>query len=63
MGPGHDRSFTDDPELLSAVFYHTDKKLAAQEKWPPSRAEEVIEIEKDLLREYADPDLKEPQLT
>jgi 6-phospho-beta-glucosidase len=41
-------------------YYHTDKKLAAQEAWPPSRAEEVIEIEKDLLREYADPNLTEP---
>ncbi|MBI3151366.1 MAG: 6-phospho-beta-glucosidase, partial [Chloroflexi bacterium] len=27
---------------------------------PPSRAEEVMEIEKDLLREYADPNLTEP---
>jgi 6-phospho-beta-glucosidase len=34
--------------------------LASQEKWPPSRADEVIEVEKDLLREYADPNLKEP---
>jgi 6-phospho-beta-glucosidase len=41
-------------------FYHTDKKLKAQEKWPPTRGEQVIEIEKDLLRMYADPDLHEP---
>jgi 6-phospho-beta-glucosidase len=48
------------PNYYLEYFYHTDKKLASQEKWPPSRAEEVMEIEKDLLREYADPDLKEP---
>ena len=48
------------PNYYLQYFYHTDKKLAAQEKWPPSRAEEVIEVEKDLLREYADPNLKEP---
>jgi 6-phospho-beta-glucosidase len=48
------------PNYYLQYFYHTDKKLKAQEKWPPSRAEEVIEVEKDLLQEYADPDLKEP---
>jgi 6-phospho-beta-glucosidase len=48
------------PNYYLQYFYYTDKKLAAQEKWPPSRAEEVMELEKDLLREYADPDLKEP---
>ncbi len=48
------------PNYYLQYFYHTDKKLKSQEKWPPSRAEEVIEVEKDLLREYADPNLKEP---
>ena len=48
------------PNYYLQYFYHTDKKLKSQEKWPPSRAEEVIEIEKDLLREYADPSLVEP---
>ena len=48
------------PNYYLQYFYHTDKKLKAQEAWPPSRAEEVIEIEKDLLREYADPALNEP---
>ena len=47
------------PNYYLQYFYHTDKKLASQENWPPSRAEEVIEIEKDLLREYADPNLNE----
>ncbi len=48
------------PNYYLQYFYYTDKKLKAQEKWPPSRADEVIEVEKDLLRQYADPNLKEP---
>jgi len=48
------------PNYYLQYFCHTDKKIKAQEAWPPSRAEEVIELEKDLLREYADPNLKEP---
>jgi len=48
------------PNYYLQYFYHTDKKLKEQETWPPSRAEEVIEIEKDLLRQYADPNLNEP---
>jgi 6-phospho-beta-glucosidase len=48
------------PNYYLEYFYQTDQKLDAQEKWPPSRGEEVIEIEKNLLKEYADPALKEP---
>ena len=48
------------PNYYLQYYYHTDKKLAAQENWPPSRAEEVIDIEKDLLRGYTDPNLVEP---
>ena len=48
------------PNYYLQYFYHTDKKLKEQEKWPPSRAEEVIEVEKELLRDYSDPNLKEP---
>ena len=48
------------PNYYLQYFYYTDKKLKAQEKWPPSRAEEVMAIEKDLLREYANPTLTEP---
>jgi 6-phospho-beta-glucosidase len=48
------------PNYYLQYFYYTDKKLQSQEQWPPSRAEEVMEVEKDLLREYADPDLREP---
>ena len=48
------------PNYYLRYFYYTDEKLKEQEQWPPSRAEEVMEIEKDLLREYADPALTEP---
>lgn len=48
------------PNYYLQYFYYTDKKLKAQDNWPPSRAEEVMEIEKDLLREYADPTLTAP---
>ena len=48
------------PNYYLQYFYYTDKKLAEQRKWPPSRAEEVMEIEKDLLRQYADLNLTEP---
>jgi 6-phospho-beta-glucosidase len=48
------------PNSYLKYFYYTDKKLEDQKKWPPSRAEEVMEIEKDLLREYSDPALTEP---
>lgn len=36
-------------------FYYTDRMMAKQNKWPPSRAEQVMEIEKDLLAQYAEP--------
>ena len=48
------------PNSYLQYFYATEEKLSAQESWPPSRAEEVIEIEKDLLKEYANPSLIEP---
>jgi len=48
------------PNYYLGYFYQTEKKLVAQQKWPPSRAEEVMEIEKGLLTQYADPNLKEP---
>ena len=35
------------PNYYLQYFYYTDKKLAAQEKWPPSRAEEVMVVEED----------------
>jgi 6-phospho-beta-glucosidase len=48
------------PNYYLQYFYYTEKKLKAQEAWPPSRAEEVMAIEKELLRAYADPSLWEP---
>lgn len=48
------------PNYYLQYFYYTDRKLEHQQHWPPSRAEEVMEIEKDLLRDYADPNLREP---
>lgn len=48
------------PNYYLQYFYYTGKKLAAQESWPPSRAEQVQAIEENLLREYAEPDRIEP---
>ncbi len=48
------------PNHYLTYFYHTDRHLAAQEKWPPSRAETVMEVEKDLLKLYSEPQLTEP---
>ncbi len=59
-----------DPQLIEALgmipnyylqyYYQTAHKLAEQEAWPPSRAEQVMEIEASLLGEYAEPDRSEP---
>lgn len=48
------------PNYYLQYFYYTAKKFNEQKKWPPSRAEQVMEIEKDLLHDYADPNLTEP---
>jgi 6-phospho-beta-glucosidase len=48
------------PNYYVHYFYYTDRVLEEQKKWPPSRAEEVMEIEKDLLKEYSDPALTAP---
>jgi 6-phospho-beta-glucosidase len=48
------------PNYYLGYFYQTEKKLKAQNDWPPSRAEQVIEIEKGLLAQYADPELIVP---
>jgi 6-phospho-beta-glucosidase len=48
------------PNGYLQYYYETGHKITAQEKWPPSRAEEVMEVEKNLLREYADPALTAP---
>lgn len=48
------------PNYYLQYFYRTAHKLADQAKWPPSRAELVMEIEDKLLAEYAEPDRSEP---
>lgn len=48
------------PSGYLAYFYDTAQRVAAQQKWPPSRAETVMEIESELLRQYAEPDRFEP---
>jgi 6-phospho-beta-glucosidase len=48
------------PNSYLSYFYYTDKKLADQKKWPPSRAESVQQIERDLIRLYSDPSLTAP---
>jgi len=48
------------PNYYLNYYYDTSKKLTEQEKWPPSRAEAVMEIEENLLQEYADPNRSQP---
>ncbi len=48
------------PNYYLEYFYYTQAKMAEQKKWPPSRGEQVIEIEKGLLQKYANPNLHEP---
>lgn len=48
------------PNYYLQYYYYTHKKLEAQKEWPPSRAEQVMEIEKRLLNDYANPALTEP---
>lgn len=48
------------PNDYLQYYYHTHCKLAEQEKWALSRAEQVMQIEADLLCKYAEPDRIEP---
>ena len=48
------------PNYYLQYYYYTGHKLASQAAWPPSRAEGVMEIEKKLLAQYAEPDRTEP---
>ena len=48
------------PNYYLEYYYNTAQKLEMQAEWPPSRADQVILIEKALLRQYADPALDEP---
>jgi 6-phospho-beta-glucosidase len=47
------------PNYYLQYFYHTGKKIGQQEQWPPSRGEQVKEIEARLLELYADPNLEQ----
>jgi 6-phospho-beta-glucosidase len=47
------------PSYYLRYYYYTSRALEAQKRWPPSRAETVMEIEKELLARYADPGLIE----
>ena len=44
------------PNSYLKYYYYTAHKLAAQANWPPSRGEEVVQIEQKLLQEYAEPE-------
>jgi len=48
------------PNSYLQYYYYTHKMLEKQETWPPSRAEEVMEIENDLLETYKDETLSAP---
>jgi 6-phospho-beta-glucosidase len=48
------------PNYYLQYYYYTKRKVADQQNWPPSRAEEVMDVEKELLGLYADPTLIEP---
>ncbi len=48
------------PNYYLAYYYYTDHKLAQQQNWPPSRADEVMQVEEELMRLYADPALLTP---
>lgn len=48
------------PNYYLSYYYYTARKLAEQDSWPPSRAEIVMQVEADLLTEYADPSRCEP---
>jgi len=48
------------PNYYLKYYYDTKHSLAEQENWPPSRADEVLEIEDDLLEMYADSQLNTP---
>jgi 6-phospho-beta-glucosidase len=40
------------PNYYLRYYYYTENMLAQQDQWPPSRAEEVFQIEDGLLRQY-----------
>jgi len=45
------------PNDYLEYYFHAARKVEIQKSWPPSRAEVVMAVEKDLLTQYADPNL------
>ena len=54
MAPALIESLRMIPNYYLQYFYATAHKLAEQEAWPPSRAEQVMQIEEELFAQYAD---------
>jgi len=48
------------PSSYLQYYYYTARKVAQQESWPPSRAEQVMGIEAATLRQFADLTLHTP---
>jgi 6-phospho-beta-glucosidase len=48
------------PNYYLEYFYYTRRKLNQQQLWPPSRGEQVQEIEEGLLKYYTDPANNQP---
>ena len=48
------------PSSYLQYFYYSQQKIEGQKKWPPSRAEQVMEIEGSILEQFKNPDLKMP---
>ncbi len=48
------------PNSYLRYYYYTNIMLKMQDKWPPSRAEEVLDIETELLEKYKDKNRTEP---
>ena len=48
------------PNYYLEYYYYTSRMVENQHQWPPSRAEAVMEVEKVLLRQYADPTCTRP---
>ncbi len=48
------------PNYYLEYYYDTERMLALQEQWPPSRAEEVMAVERELLAQYAEAGRTQP---
>jgi 6-phospho-beta-glucosidase len=48
------------PNHYLQYYYRTRRKLAEQDNWPPSRAEQVVAVEAALMERYDDPALSVP---